>query len=44
MPKRMHRNLKRTARKKFGSTSSKRAKRYIYGTINKYRKRKRSRR
>lgn len=40
MPKKMHEALKRQARKKFGSTTSKRAKRYIYGTMNKRRRKK----
>lgn len=40
MPKKMHRALKRQARKKFGTTASKRAKRYIYGTLNRYEKKK----
>jgi hypothetical protein len=38
MPEKMHRALKKTARKKFGSSTSKRAKRYIYGTLNKHKK------
>ena len=29
----MHKNLKKQARKKFGTTKSKRAKRYIYGKM-----------
>lgn len=35
MPKKMHEALKRQARKKFGSTTSPRARRYIYGTMQK---------
>lgn len=35
MPKAMEENLKHMAMKKFGSSTSKRARRYIYGTINK---------
>ena len=31
----MERALKKTARKKFGSTTSKRARKYIYGTMRK---------
>ena len=33
MPKEMHERLKRTAKKKFGTTTSKQARRYIYGTM-----------
>jgi hypothetical protein len=33
MPKKMERKLKATARKKFGTTTSKRARAYIYGTM-----------
>lgn len=33
MPKKMERALKRTARKKFGSTTSKKARAYIFGTM-----------
>jgi len=35
MPKKLERKLKRKARKKFGSTTSKRARKYIYGTLRK---------
>lgn len=35
MPKKVHDKLAREAKKKFGSTSSQRAKAYIYGTLNK---------
>ena len=35
MPKKMHEALKRQARKKFGTATSERAKRYIFGTLNK---------
>lgn len=35
MPKKLERKLKRQARKKFGSTTSKRARKYIYGTLRK---------
>jgi len=35
MPKALHDKLKREALKKFGSTTSERARRYIYGTLNK---------
>jgi len=35
MPKAMERALKRKARKKFGSSTSKRARAYIYGTMRK---------
>lgn len=40
MPEKMERALKKTARKKFGSTTSKRARRYIYGTLNKHKQKK----
>ena len=40
MPKKLHEKLKREARKKFGTTTSVRAKRYIYGTMNKVEKKK----
>ncbi len=40
MPKKMHAALKRQALKKFGSTTSPRAKRYIYGTLSKRKKKK----
>lgn len=33
MPKKLERALKAKARKKFGSTTSKRARAYIYGTM-----------
>ena len=33
MPKALETKLKRQARKKFGSTKSKRARKYIYGTM-----------
>jgi len=35
MPKALERKLKRQARRKFGSTTSKRARKYIYGTMRK---------
>ncbi len=35
MPKALERQLKRRARKKFGSTTSKKARKYIYGTLRK---------
>ena len=35
MPKAMHEVLKKSAQKKFGTTRSPRAKRYIYGTMAK---------
>lgn len=35
MPKKMERKLKRQARRKFGTTTSKKAKKYIYGTMQK---------
>lgn len=35
MPKKLHEKLKREARKKFGTTTSKRAQKYIYGTLRK---------
>jgi len=35
MPKKMERALKREALKKFGSSTSKRARKYIYGTLRK---------
>ena len=35
MPKAMEKRLKAQARKKFGSTTSPRARRYIYGTMHK---------
>lgn len=35
MPKAMEEALKKTAMKKFGSTKSERARRYIYGTMEK---------
>lgn len=33
MPKKMEKALKKSARKKFGSTTSKKAKKYIYGSL-----------
>jgi len=33
MPKKMEQALKKTAKKKFGSTTSKRARAYVYGTM-----------
>jgi len=33
MPKKMEQALKKSAKKKFGSTTSKRARAYIYGTM-----------
>jgi len=46
MPKRLERKLKKQARKKFGTTKSRRARRYIYGTMIKlgWRPRKRRKR
>jgi len=41
MPKKAHEALKKQAKKKFGTTTSERAKKYIYGTLNKIEKRKR---
>jgi hypothetical protein len=38
MPKKLKRKLKKQAKKKFGTAKSKRAKRYIYGTLNKKKK------
>lgn len=38
MPIKIERELKRTARKKFGNTTSRRAEAYIYGTLNKIEK------
>ena len=35
MPKKMEEALKKEARKKFGSTTSERARKYIYGTLRK---------
>jgi hypothetical protein len=35
MPEKLERKLKREAKKKFGSTDSERARRYIYGTLRK---------
>jgi len=35
MPEAMERDLKRKARRKFGSTTSERARKYIYGTMRK---------
>jgi len=35
MPKKLEEKLKREARKKFGTTKSKRARAYIYGTLRK---------
>ena len=40
MPKELHEKLKREARKKFGSTTSERARKYIWGTMNKVEKKK----
>lgn len=40
MPKRIHRHLKRQAMRKFGSTTSKKALKYIYGTMHKIEKQK----
>ena len=33
MPKKLEEKLKREARKKFGTTTSKRARKYIYGAL-----------
>jgi len=38
MPKKLHEKLKREARKKFGTITSDRAKKYIYGTLSKVKK------
>lgn len=35
MPEELERKLKKEAKKKFGSTKSERARRYIYGTMRK---------
>jgi hypothetical protein len=35
MPKKLEKKLKKQALKKFGSTKSKRARKYIYGTLRK---------
>ena len=35
MPKALHEKLKREALKKFGTTTSERARRYIYGVLKK---------
>lgn len=35
MPKELERKLKAQAKKKFGSTTSERARKYIYGTLRK---------
>jgi hypothetical protein len=35
MPKELERRLKKEAKKKFHSTTSKRARKYIYGTLRK---------
>jgi len=35
MPKKLERELKKEAKKKFGSTTSERARKYIYGTMRK---------
>lgn len=35
MPKKMEQALKKSARQKFGTTTSKRARSYIYGTMQK---------
>ena len=35
MPKQMEKDLKKEAMKKFGSTTSERARKYIYGTMRK---------
>lgn len=35
MPKKLEQKLKRQARKKFGSTTSERARKYIYGNLQK---------
>ena len=40
MPEKAHRALKKEAQKKFGSTTSPRAKKYIYGTLAKIEKKK----
>jgi len=38
MPKKLHKALEKQARKKFGTTTSERAKKYIFGTLNKLKK------
>ncbi len=35
MPKKLEKALKKMAKKKFGSTTSERARKYIYGTMRK---------
>ena len=35
MPKKLERKLKSEARKKFGSSTSERARKYVYGTLRK---------
>ncbi len=35
MPKKLEQKLKKAAKKKFGSTTSERARRFIYGTLQK---------
>ena len=42
MPKEEHEKLKRLALKKFGTTTSERARRYIYGTLNKIEERRKT--
>lgn len=41
LPEKAHEALKRQARKKFGTITSERARKYIYGTLQKIEKRKR---
>ena len=40
MPKALEKKLKKSAKKKFGSTTSERARKYIYGTMQKLTSRK----
>jgi len=41
MPKKLHKKLEKEARDKFSSTTSERARKYIYGTMSKIEKKKR---
>lgn len=38
MPKKAHKALNKAAKKKFGTTASKKAKAYVYGTLDKIEK------
>lgn len=42
MPAELEKKLKKQARKKFGTSTSKRAKKYIYATINKIKSKEKS--